>query len=121
MTKHILLALALATSAHAHGWDGKTFTVALTGDDGQPNATDTWTFANGQVSSEWLAKEGFTATSYESDDDDFEARFKKGDDEVEVHGEIEDGKLEGNVKWRKHHEGGRKRWNFVESSAPAKP
>lgn len=123
MTKHIfgtLLALALATSACAHGWDGKTVGVALSGEDGAANATDTWTFANGTLSSEWLAREGFAPAAYRSDDDDFEANFTKGEDRVHVRGELEDGKLEGHVKWTRHHEGGHKKWEFVESAvAPA--
>jgi hemoglobin len=118
-----VLALALCGFAHAdtrHTLDGKSFTVNLKDKETGATATDTITFQGGQIWSEWLKKEGFDGAPYESGDDEFEAKFRKGEDKVKYEGEWENnGAMTGEVKWSRDREGGHRHWEFTAAAGDA--
>jgi hemoglobin len=100
---------------HAVTFEGHSYAVELKNRSSNEAAVaqDRLTFHKGQVESEWLKREGFAEGTYEADDDEFEAKFVKGEEEVRYEGEWENGALTGKVEWGRHHEGGKRKWNFV--------
>lgn len=112
----LMMALAMCGLAHAdarHTLDGKSFSVSLKDKETGATATDTITFQGGRIESEWLKREGFDGVQYESDDEEFEAKFVKGEEKVEYEGEWEKGPMTGEVKWSRKREGGHRHWTFA--------
>lgn len=109
----LLAVPATAHSSHHHGLDGKAYTVQLDQDGGGERKTDSISFRDGHMESAWLAAQGFGPVPYDGDDDDFEATFQKGDERVKYKGHWDDGQLEGDVSWRRRHEGGHREWKIT--------
>lgn len=127
-----LAALAMcATGAMAHGdghhhhqdvhhhdhhqpVDGHTYAIEIKNVGGSQATlvNDRLTLHGHVAESEWMKREGFGEGKLETDDEEFDATFTKGEETVRFRGDLEHGVIHGKIKKSVRHEGGHVHWIF---------
>ena len=116
-----LLAAPAMARHHSHGLDGKSFTVQVQEKHVHGEKTDHISFADGKMTSEWLAAQGFQPVAYHAGETHFHAHFAHLEEYVLYSGSWKGDTIHGSIKWTRHHQGGHTHYSFTGSAGGAAP
>jgi hypothetical protein len=134
MLRSLILAaglVALSVNAYARcrhpQFDGRSWRVVVTPQYGAETNVDVITFADGKMTSSWLASLGYQPVSVEVDHNSFEGRFARGDLHIRYKGKWKKEAFRGEVRLGTHHSDTARRWRVTDAvalahaPAPAEP